>query len=127
MRLPRGAELALDAEVNLDVRTLEPCSAARGHRRRLGPLWDTEHASIEGPRLGLLAGRHRQLDVIDADDPHVASLTPASAARPGRPYARRRGRASPPAPDRAHARAARGVPPAGRGARCRAPPRACRA
>ena len=81
VRLVRGSEVALDAEVDLHVRALEPAAAALGEVRRLRHFGEPEHAGVEAPRRGLAPGRHRELDVIDRQDAHAQKSTrPAPAS-----------------------------------------------
>lgn len=73
MGLRERPEVALRSEVDGHARAREPAAAPAGEFRRLGHLPESEHGSIEPPRLVLAAPRHRELDVIDPDDlDHVA-------------------------------------------------------
>jgi hypothetical protein len=60
MRLARGHEVLLDADVQL----LEPDAAARAQRLGLLDLDEPEQLPVERPRGVLAAGRRRYLDVI---------------------------------------------------------------
>ena len=65
MRLPRGRERLLDADVELlAVAEREPGAAARAQRLGLLELLEPEQVAEEAPRLGLAAARRRELDVI---------------------------------------------------------------
>jgi hypothetical protein len=65
VRLPRRRERLLDADVELAaVVECEPRAAARAERLRLLELLEAEQVAEEAPRLGLAAGRRRELDVV---------------------------------------------------------------
>src|SRR5580765_5605552 len=70
--LPGRSEVRIDAEVNLEVAALEPGSAAFRERGGLRHLGDPEQPRVELPRRVLATGGHRELNMIDADDPHRA-------------------------------------------------------
>ena len=65
VRLARGSEVVLDAEVELHVAALEPAPAAAGLLRRLRDLDEAEQLGIEAARDGLAAPGNRELDVVD--------------------------------------------------------------
>jgi hypothetical protein len=65
------AELGIDAEVNLEGAALEPRSAPARERGWLRDLGYPEEPRIELAGRFLPARRHRELDVVDADDLHV--------------------------------------------------------
>src|SRR5262249_43289688 len=69
-----GAELRVDAEVDLHGAALEPGPAPRGELRRLRALGDAEQLRVEAARVGLSPGGHRELDVVYPDDGHSVSL-----------------------------------------------------
>ena len=73
---PRGAEVGVHAQVDLDRAALEPGPAAGRERRGLGQLGDPQQSRVEGARLRLAAGGHRELHVIDADDGHGLGSSP---------------------------------------------------
>jgi hypothetical protein len=65
MRLPRRRERLLDADMKLSAaRQGEPDAAARAQRLRLLDLLQPQQLAEEAPRLGLAAGRRRELDVV---------------------------------------------------------------
>jgi hypothetical protein len=73
MRLLRGDEVRIDAEVDLDAVALEPGAAALGEFRRLRNFRDSENAFLEGARQRFAACRHRELDMVDRDERHIGS------------------------------------------------------
>jgi len=68
-------ERFLDAEVELHSARAEPAAAPGGDVRRLGDLIEAEDLAVEADRLGLPAGWHGQLDMVEPEEPHGASLT----------------------------------------------------
>lgn len=64
------SEVGLDAQVDLEVPALEPAAPARREMGRLGGFVDTEEPRVEGPRLVLVSGWHRQLNMVDPGHPH---------------------------------------------------------
>lgn len=70
MRLSRRYKILLDAEVNLQLTSLEPAAAARGEMRRLCRFRDSENVLVEFPRVALPAGGHGEQDMIQAANPH---------------------------------------------------------
>jgi len=65
MGLCRRRERLVDADVKLTASAeCEPGAAARAERLRLLELLEAEQVAEETPRLGLAAGRGRELDVI---------------------------------------------------------------
>lgn len=72
------AEQVLNAEVNLDGVAFEPTPSTALKVRWLGHSRQPEQALVERLRFGLAAGRHRQLHVINRDNPH-------DTEPPGRP------------------------------------------
>src|SRR5437763_6305240 len=66
MCLARRAEVGFDAEVDAQRAALEPAAAARRQRLWLGNPGDAEKPLVERSGPVLLAGRHRQLHVVDA-------------------------------------------------------------
>src|SRR5581483_1071601 len=59
-----------DADVDLDGVALEPRAAALRELRWLRPLGKAEKVRVEPPRVVLAARGHRELNVVDGDDPH---------------------------------------------------------
>ena len=68
-------ERFLDTEVELHSTRAEPAAAPGGDVRRLGDLIEAEDLAVEADRLGLPAGWHGQLDMVEPEEPHGASLT----------------------------------------------------
>ena len=68
MRLSRWLERLLDPQVDIESDAREPARASTRQGRRLLDLAQPEHAAVEPARLGLAAGRDRELHVIGADD-----------------------------------------------------------
>src|SRR3954471_18367065 len=66
MCLGGGVEVLLDAEVDLEVPSLEPTPSPSSKVRGLRHLGDTKKALVELDGLCLPAGGHRQLHVIQA-------------------------------------------------------------
>jgi hypothetical protein len=65
MRLAGRRERILDSDVELAAVTeREPRAAAGAKRRRFLELLEAEQVAEEASRLGLAAGRRRQLDVV---------------------------------------------------------------
>jgi hypothetical protein len=64
MRLPRGRERLLDADVKLTASEREPDAATRAERLRLFDLRQPEEVAVEETRLRFAAGRRCNLDVI---------------------------------------------------------------
>ena len=62
-------ETVLDAEMYLHVSVLEPPSASGGERGGLGSGRKAKDRLVEGLRLGFSARGHRDLDVVEPDDP----------------------------------------------------------
>src|SRR5512138_2677744 len=65
MRLARGPEVLLDAEVQLDAVAAEPAPAARGKPRWFLDLVQPEHPAVELAQRRLAARRAGQLHVVD--------------------------------------------------------------
>ena len=65
MRLARGREIGLDADVQLLCAHAEPDAAARLQRLGLLELVEPEQAGEERPRVLLAAGGRRELNVVD--------------------------------------------------------------
>ena len=66
VRLPRGRERILDADVQLLPTGAEPAATAGGKSVRLRELGQPEQAAVERARLVLAARRRRDLHVVDA-------------------------------------------------------------
>ena len=66
MRLPRGGEVRLDADVELVLPDAEPDAAACPDRLRLRDLLQPEQLAEEAARGLLAAGWGRELDVVDS-------------------------------------------------------------
>jgi hypothetical protein len=66
MRLPRGAEILLDADVELLGAALKPQPATERERRWLGHLAETEQLAEEAARLGLAASGCGRLHMVDS-------------------------------------------------------------
>jgi hypothetical protein len=65
MGLSRRGERLLDADVKLAAAPeREPRAAARAERLRLLELFQADELAEEAARLGLAAGRRRELDVV---------------------------------------------------------------
>ena len=75
VRLPRGRERLLDADVQLLRTRAEPAAAARRKHDRLRNLLEPEQPAVEHPRLVLAAGGRRDLNVVDAGDRHCQGST----------------------------------------------------
>ena len=67
MRLGRGPEIRVDPQMQLPVGEPEPAAAAPRQAVRLGKLGQAQQVAIEKPCRRLLTGRHRDLDVIEAE------------------------------------------------------------
>lgn len=89
MRLDRRSEVRVDTEVDSQISAFEPAASASCEVIRLRNMRDAEHPLIEGDRVSLESGRHRQLHMIETDyshsdhsasGPHV-SLIAGSAPR----------------------------------------------
>jgi hypothetical protein len=65
MRLARGPEALLHAEVELYAVAAEPAAAARGERGRFRDLVQPEHVAIELAERRLAAGRAGHLHMVD--------------------------------------------------------------
>jgi hypothetical protein len=65
MRLARGPEILLDAEVELHAVAAEPAAAARGQRGWFRDLVQPEHGAVELAERWLAARRAGQLHVVD--------------------------------------------------------------
>ena len=74
MRLLRRSKVVLDPEMESKGAAFEPDTAALRQVRRLCFLHQTEDIRIEGSGCRFLSGRHRQLDVIQANDSTHAVL-----------------------------------------------------
>ena len=68
MRLPRGGELGLDADVELLRADPEPDAASVCEQLRLLELLEPEQLAEEAARGVLAAGGGGELDVVDAVD-----------------------------------------------------------
>jgi len=68
VRLARGTEAGLDAEVERDALRAEPDAAAGGEACGLRGLGEAEEVAVEGARRRLAAGGHRELDVVDRQE-----------------------------------------------------------
>jgi len=65
VRLARGPEILLDAEMQLDAVAAEPAPVPRGEAGRLVQLVQPEHAAIELAEHGLAARRAGELHMVD--------------------------------------------------------------
>jgi alkylhydroperoxidase family enzyme len=65
MRLPGRAKVRVHTEMHLERSPLEPTAATPCKLRWLSHLRNAKLAGIEGARLGLTAGRHGKLNVIE--------------------------------------------------------------
>jgi hypothetical protein len=65
MRLARGPEIRLDAEVELHAVAAEPAAAARGQPGWFRDLVQPEHGAVELAERWLAARRAGQLHVVD--------------------------------------------------------------
>ena len=74
VRLGRGSEVGVDTEVDLQIAVFEPAATADREMIRLRDMRDAEHSFVEGDGFGLESGRHRQLHMIQTNDPHAAIL-----------------------------------------------------
>ena len=70
MRFPGRAELALDAQVKLQTTALKPGAASSSEIRRLRNFHQPEQFAVELARQRFAAGRHGELNVVDAIDRH---------------------------------------------------------
>src|ERR1700684_366645 len=68
MRLLRRAKILLDAEMKLLRAERKPDAAAHFEIRRLLEFRQAEYAAVERARLGFLAARHGQEQMIERDD-----------------------------------------------------------
>lgn len=80
MRLARGPEVGLDAEVDLQRAGPHPQAAARGQDRRLGDLGHAQDAEVEGPARVLAAGRYRELYMVQRECGHAHAYRTAVAS-----------------------------------------------
>ena len=80
VRLLRGRERILDADVELLRTRAKPAAAAGAQLLRLRQLLHPEQAAVERARRVLAARRRRDLHVIDARDGHLRSFTIGSVA-----------------------------------------------
>lgn len=64
-------EAVVDAEMDLNPIGFEPAATPLGKVRRLGRFRKAQHVSIERSCTLLLAGGHRELDVVDTDNWHL--------------------------------------------------------
>ncbi len=62
-----GSEIRIDAEMDAQRAEFKPAPAPRCQFRRLGNFAKTKQPSVKIPRGRFSTSRHRQLDVIDAD------------------------------------------------------------
>jgi len=70
-------EVGLDAEVNFERSGLKPCATTLSEVRRLRCFRDTQDTRVKGSRFIFLAGRHRQLHMIETSDIHnMGTLNP---------------------------------------------------
>jgi len=74
MRLRRGNELQVDADVKLVPTGPEPAAASAGKRSRLGELLEAEQPAVEASGCCLTANRRRDLHMMDPDDSHVRNV-----------------------------------------------------
>ncbi len=65
-----GAEIRIDPQMDAQRATFEPAPAAPGQFGRLGNFPKTKQQSVKIPSRSFTARRHRQLDMIDADQRH---------------------------------------------------------
>src|SRR5262249_41405281 len=77
MRFFRGPEVGFDAEVKLSRLRSEPRAASFREVLRFRDFHKSEYADVKRSRRILIAGRHCELDVMDAED---GQSTPSSAA-----------------------------------------------
>ena len=73
MRFPGRAKIGLDAEVQLQMATLEPGAATGSEIRRLGDFGQPEKLAVKPAHQRLTPSGHGQLNVIDAVNGHGAS------------------------------------------------------
>jgi hypothetical protein len=66
MRLLRRSKIIFHSEMDLHITALKPASAAFRKLRWLGQFLHPEQPAIKGSRLSLLAGRHRELHMINS-------------------------------------------------------------
>src|SRR4029450_6453449 len=70
MRLACRTKVGFDAEMDLHRAVFEPCAAALRQLGRLRHFRDAERARVELARDFFLAGRPRELYVIETGDTH---------------------------------------------------------
>ena len=78
VRLVRRMKIFFHSEMNLNLATLKPTSAAFRKFRRLGNLGHAEQITVELARRIFPARRHGKLDMIDrgeGDSNHVRAIT----------------------------------------------------
>ena len=85
VRLAGRGERLLHAHVQLLRARAEPAASARSERLRLRQLLQTQQPAVEGARLGLAAGRGRDLHMVDAGDGHEPRSTIDRVATPPPP------------------------------------------
>ena len=85
MGLASRPEVVLHPEVEAHRPVTEPATATRRQGLWLGDPSQTQETAVEpvGRILGLGAGRHRQLHVIDAHQVHVSTVTGVPAGHTG--------------------------------------------
>lgn len=79
MGLSGRVEVGVDAQMDLEIVSFEPATAASGEMRRLCHLWEAEQSVVEADGVLLASCRHGQLHVIDAADFHGVSLAAPSS------------------------------------------------
>jgi hypothetical protein len=62
---------SVTAKMQLQQAAGEPAAAALGEFRRLRQFGQAEQRAIKRSCLGLAAGRHRELDVVDGQNRHA--------------------------------------------------------
>jgi hypothetical protein len=78
MRFARGTKIRFDAEMQLDISSLEPDTAAFCQFGRLGDLGKAKNADVKCAGFFFLTRRHCILDVIKGQDCHGSIGYPAS-------------------------------------------------
>ena len=64
------SKVSFDSQMDLRRARGKPAAAPAGQSFRLGNLFHSEHFGIEAAGLIFLSGRHRKLDMVDAEDFH---------------------------------------------------------
>jgi hypothetical protein len=80
MSLARRSKVRVHAEVDFQLAALEPAATARGEIGGFQNLRNAQNLRKERASARLPAGRHRELYVIETNDPHGHGVYAASRA-----------------------------------------------